>query len=57
MMMPYNLEVLVTYKGRLGSESMLPSSGNALGGMWVVGDNAWLWVAAPGAAQADWIDP
>jgi hypothetical protein len=35
-MMPYNLEVLVTYKGRLGSESMLPSSGNALGGMWVV---------------------
>ena len=35
-MMPYKLEVLVTYKGRLGSESMLPSSGNALGGMWVV---------------------
>ena len=56
-MTPYNLEVLATYEGRLESESMLPSSGNALGGMWVVGDNAWLWVAAPGAAQADWIDP
>ena len=28
--MPYNLEVLATYRGRLGAESMLPSSGNAL---------------------------
>jgi hypothetical protein len=57
VMMPYNLEVLATYRGRLGSENMLPSSGNMLGDMWVVGDTPWLWVTAPGATRADWIDP
>ena len=57
VMMPYNFEVLATYKGRLGSESMLPSSGNALGDTWIVGETPWVWIWAPGAAQADWIDP
>jgi hypothetical protein len=56
-MMPYNLEVLATYRGRLGSENMLPQNGNLLGDMWVIGDTAWLWVAAPGSATASWIDP
>jgi hypothetical protein len=37
----------------LGSENMLPSSGNALGGTWVVGDTPWVWIWAPGAARAD----
>ena len=57
VVMPYNLEVLATYRGRLGAESMLPSSGNALGDMWVAGDTPWVWIWAPGASQADWIDP
>jgi len=56
-MMPYNLEVLATYKGRLTCEEMLPSSGNQLGDMWVVGDTPWVWIWAPGAARVDWIDP
>ena len=54
---PYGVKVLARYKGQLGSEEMFPASGNALGDMWVVGDNAWLWITAPGAARADWIDP
>ena len=54
---PYGVKVLARYKGQLGSEEMLPASGNALGDMWVVGDNAWLWITAPGAARADRIDP
>ena len=57
VMMPYNLEVLATYRGRLGSEELLPSSGNLLGDMWVVGDTPWVWIWAPSAARADWIDP
>ena len=57
VLMPYNLEVLATCKGRLASEEMLPSSGNALGDTWGVGDTPWVWIWAPGAARADWIDP
>jgi hypothetical protein len=57
MLMPYGIEVLATYKGRLASEKMLPPSGNALGDIWVVGDTPWVWLFAPGAAHADWIDP
>jgi hypothetical protein len=38
VMMPYNLEVLATYKGPLTCEEMLPSSGNQLGDRWVLGD-------------------
>jgi hypothetical protein len=56
-MMPYNLEVLATYKGQLGSESMLPTNGNALGDTWIVGETPFVWIWAPGAARADWIDP
>jgi hypothetical protein len=57
VMMPYNLEVLATYRGQLQSQDMLPSSGNQLGDTWVVGDTPWVWIWAPGAARADWIDP
>jgi hypothetical protein len=57
VMMPYNLEVRATYKGRLGSEKLLPLEGNQLGDMWVVGDTPWIWLWAPGAATASWIDP
>jgi len=55
--MPYGLEVLATYRGQLQSQDMLPSSGNQLGDTWVVGDTPWVWIWAPGAARADWIDP
>jgi hypothetical protein len=55
--MPYNVEVLATYKGWLASEEMLPSSGNQLGDTWIVGDTPWVWIWAPGATRADWIDP
>jgi hypothetical protein len=49
VMMLYNLEVLATYRGQLQSQDMLPSSGNQLGDMWVVGNVPWLWLLAPGA--------
>ena len=55
--LPYNVEVLTTYKGRLPAEWMLPASGNQLGDTWVVGETPWVWIWAPGASQADWIDP
>ena len=57
VLMPYNLEVLATYRGRLQSQDMLPSIGNQLGDTWVVGDTPWVWIWAPGAARADRIDP
>jgi hypothetical protein len=55
--LPYNIEVPATYKGRLAAEWMLPASGKHIGDTWVVGDTPWVWIWAPGAAQADWIDP
>ena len=57
VMMPYHLEALATYGGRLESQDMLPSSGNQLGDTWVVGNTPWVWIWAPGATRADWIDP
>jgi hypothetical protein len=55
--MPYNVEVLATYRGRLDAEWMLPQSGNAIGDMWLVDTTPWVWIWAPGANRADWIDP
>lgn len=57
VMMPYGLEVAARLKGRLPSIDMLPVSGNALGDTFVIGDSAWVWVAAPGTGSANWIDP
>jgi hypothetical protein len=57
VMMPYGLEVAARLKGKLISTDMLPMSGNAIGDTWVIGDSAWVWVAAPGAGTANWIDP
>ena len=57
VMMPYGLEVAALLKGKLPSTDMLPMSGNAIGDTWVVGDSAWVWVAAPGTGSANWIDP
>jgi hypothetical protein len=57
--MPYNLEVLATFKGFLPAENYLPLQGNEVGDMFVVGPNKipWLWILAPGADHLDWIDP
>src|SRR4029077_20496082 len=57
VMMPYGLEVSARLKGRLPSTDLLPVSGNAIGDTWVIGDSVWVWVAAPGASSASWIDP
>jgi hypothetical protein len=57
VMMPYGLEVEARLKGRLPSTDVLPMAGNAIGDTWVVGDSAWVWVAAPGTGSANWIDP
>ena len=46
-----------TYKGRLAAEWMVPQESNSIGDTWVVGETPWVWLVAPGAAQADWIDP
>jgi hypothetical protein len=37
VMMPYNIEVLATYRGDLDFEWQLPTEGNHIGDMWVVG--------------------
>jgi hypothetical protein len=57
VMMPYGLEVAALLKGKLPSTDMLPMSGNTIGDTWIVGDSAWVWVAAPGTGSANWIDP
>ena len=57
VMMPYGLQVAARLKGALLSTDMLPMSGNAIGDTWVIGDSAWVWLAAPGAGSANWIDP
>jgi len=57
VMMPYGLEVAARLKGRLPSTDELPMSANAIGDTWVVGNSAWVWVAAPGTGSASWIDP
>jgi len=57
--MPYdnNLEVLATFRGWLPSQDDLPSHRNSIGDMFVIKGIPWVWVWAPGAAHADWIDP
>jgi hypothetical protein len=57
LIMPYGLKVLGRYKSRLDAEWMLPASGNAIGDTWAIGDNLWVWITAPGASNAAWIDP
>jgi hypothetical protein len=36
VVMPYNLEVLATYKGQMASVDLLPSHGNRIGDMYLV---------------------
>jgi hypothetical protein len=56
--MPYdNLEVLATFRGWLPSQDDLPSHPNAIGDMYLVGNVPFVWIFAPGATHADWIDP
>jgi hypothetical protein len=57
VMMPYGLQVAARLKGKVLSTDRLPMSGNAIGDTWVIGDSAWVWVAAPGARSASWVDP
>ncbi len=54
--MPYGTEVLATLRGFLGTEDQLPRVGH-IGDMYVVGTTPWIWLVAPGAARAAWIDP
>jgi hypothetical protein len=56
-MMPYGVQALAKYKGRLLSEDMLPQSGNAIGDALAVGDNVWVWIVTPGRSAAQWVDP
>jgi hypothetical protein len=56
--MPYdNLEVLATFRGWLPSQDDLPSHRNAIGDMFVINGVPFVWLFAPGATHADWIDP
>ena len=55
--MPYGLEVLATYRGERPSQDDLPSQPNRIGDMFVVNGVPFVWIWAPGAAHADWIDP
>jgi hypothetical protein len=56
--MPYqNLEALATFKGYLPAENLLPTTNNQIGDMFLVGSTPWIFLLAPGAAKADWIDP
>jgi hypothetical protein len=56
--MPDGLQVLATLKGSVFSLSQLPQSGNHIGDTYVLGDRSeWIWLTAPGATQASWIDP
>lgn len=57
VMMPYGLQVAARLRGEVLSNDRLPMSGNAIGDTWVIGDSVWVWVAAPGASSANWIDP
>jgi hypothetical protein len=57
VMMPYGLQVAARLRGKVLSIDRLPMSGNAIGDTWVVRDSVWVWVAAPGASSANWIDP
>ena len=55
--MPYDLEVLATFRGWLPSQDDLPSHRNAIGDMYLVGNVPFVWLFAPGTTHANWIDP
>jgi hypothetical protein len=55
--MPYGLQVLATYRGRLTSEAMLPADGNATDDMWMIADTPWVYLFTPGISAAQWVDP
>jgi hypothetical protein len=56
--MPYdNLEVLKTYRGRLGAESMLPQHGNQIDDTYLVANTPWIWLVTPGTRVPQWVDP
>jgi hypothetical protein len=56
--MPYGgLSAVARYKGELPSTSSLPVNGNHIGDAYFVGDVPWIWLAAPGATVAAWVDP
>jgi hypothetical protein len=58
MTMPYqNLEVLGVYLGEKASIDDLPSHPNKIGDMYLVNGVPWIWLFAPGATRAAWIDP
>jgi hypothetical protein len=59
IVMPYAIEVMTTYRGWLPSVTDLPSHPNRIGDMFTVGPEKvpWIWIWAPGAAHADWLDP
>jgi hypothetical protein len=49
--MPYDLQVLTTYKGELASVDDLPSHPNHIGDFYMVGQTPWVWLFAPGATS------
>lgn len=60
--MPTGLEVRAKYLGTLAKVEDLPPENlpfhhNRIGDMFLVGGVPWIWVFAPGATHADWIDP
>jgi hypothetical protein len=55
--MPYGLEVRARYHGELPSIADLPTHPNQIGDMYLVGNVPWIWLFAPGATRAAWIDP
>jgi hypothetical protein len=55
--MPYGTEISATLKGYLGSEALLPQSGNAIGDTWIVGTTPWVWITTPGTTAPTWVDP
>jgi hypothetical protein len=57
VLLPYGVQAIATYKGRLSSEAMLPAGGNAIGDAFAVSDNVWVWLVTPGTAAAQWVDP
>jgi hypothetical protein len=55
--MPYDLQVLATFRGTLRSQDDLPTHRNAISDMYLVAGVPFVWIWAPGASHADWIDP
>ena len=57
LMMPYGLEVVGRLRGHSDDELNLPTTGNTIGDTWLVEGVPWIWICAPGASTAAWIDP